>query len=535
MNRNPEKLDPKRPERTGKVVAFDGKHRTRKEEVMRDKAELIMEDDLELAAEELFGRGHSKATGPRYMRFHMGRYKIFGHFVHASFLLLACVEFVVFTAAVFLAASIEGVSLVDTPVGISLPRAMLSSLMLVVSLATMGMYATHQRERIEGLLLRLVVSFGIWLLMLTPMYALFPSLQAWTGTLSTVVTICVMSSLLLRAGFVSLLEQNIAFKRVVVLGAGKQAQQIERLRRKSDRRGFDLIGYINPVSGQQPLVDQDLVVPVSHGLCRYLNDQKIDEVVMALESNQHHLISNELLNCRMSGIGIVKLVDFLEREAGKIQVDLLQPSWLLHAEGFSFNPLRAMSKRIFDIFVSLLLLVMTSPLYLVAMLAIWFESGCKGNVFYLQKRVGQNGREFNLLKLRSMRADAEKDGKARWASKNDPRITVIGSILRKYRIDEIPQLWNILIGDMSLIGPRPERPEFVQSLNLLSPFYNERHRVKPGLAGWAQLRYPYGASEEDSIEKLKFDLYYVKNNNLLLDVLILIQTLEVVVFGQGAR
>ena len=134
-----------------------------------------------------------------------------------------------------------------------------------------------------------------------------------------------------------------------------------------------------------------------------------------------------------------------------------------------------------------------------------------------------------------MRPDAEQDGKARWASKNDPRITVVGNTMRKYRIDEIPQLWNVLVGDMSLIGPRPERPEFVESLNRLSPFYNERHRVKPGLAGWAQLRYPYGASEDDSIEKLKFDLYYVKNNNFLFDILILIQTLEVVVFGQGAR
>jgi exopolysaccharide biosynthesis polyprenyl glycosylphosphotransferase len=203
--------------------------------------------------------------------------------------------------------------------------------------------------------------------------------------------------------------------------------------------------------------------------------------------------------------------------------------------GFNATPLRQLSKRCFDLGIAALVLLLTWPFMLMVALAIRIESGPGQPIFYLQERVGVRGKSFRLAKFRSMRTDAEIDGVARWASKNDDRVTRVGRFIRKVRLDELPQLWNVLKGEMSFIGPRPERPQFVADLATKIRYYNLRHCLKPGLAGWAQLRYPYGASDEDAAEKLKYDLYYVKNHNLLFDLLILIQTIEVVLFGRGAR
>ena len=257
---------------------------------------------------------------------------------------------------------------------------------------------------------------------------------------------------------------------------------------------------------------------------------------MALDDRRQGTIpTDELLNCRMSGIDVSDMLDFFERETAKIRLDLLRPSWLIHAEGFKYHALREFSKRAFDVTLATTLFVLTLPLMLLTAAAICMESGGNGSVFYRQERVGKDGKVFDLIKFRSMQMDAEKDGKARWAAKNDPRVTRVGNFIRKYRLDELPQLWNVLRNDMSIVGPRPERPEFVENLSRLSPLYKERHRVKPGIAGWAQLRYPYGASEQDSIEKLQYDLYYVKNHRLIFDLYILVQTVEVVLYTKGAR
>jgi sugar transferase (PEP-CTERM system associated) len=243
----------------------------------------------------------------------------------------------------------------------------------------------------------------------------------------------------------------------------------------------------------------------------------------------------ELLECRQSGIAITDLTTFFEREAGRVQLSLTHPSWLVYSGGFNATPMRRFTKRSFDLAASLCVLLLTWPLMLLVALAIVIESGPGQPVFYRQERVGARGRTFQLIKFRSMRTDAERDGVARWASQNDDRVTRVGRFIRKVRLDELPQLWNVLKGEMSLIGPRPERPQFVADLATKISYYNLRHCLKPGLAGWAQLRYPYGASEDDAEEKLKYDLYYVKNHNLLFDLLILIQTVEVVLFRRGAR
>jgi sugar transferase (PEP-CTERM system associated) len=237
----------------------------------------------------------------------------------------------------------------------------------------------------------------------------------------------------------------------------------------------------------------------------------------------------------MGGIEVIDLLTFFERYTNKIRLDIMQPSWLFLSDGFKVSSFRRSWKRALDIVTVLLLVPVVLPLMLLSALFVFLESRCRGSVFYTQTRVGENGKLFQIFKFRSMVSNAEDDGVARWAAKNDSRITRVGAVLRKFRLDELPQLYNVLKGDMSFVGPRPERPEFVERLSRSIPYYNERHRVKPGLTGWAQIKYPYGASEEDGREKLQFDLYYVKNYSILLDALVLLQTAEVVLLGKGAQ
>jgi exopolysaccharide biosynthesis polyprenyl glycosylphosphotransferase len=232
---------------------------------------------------------------------------------------------------------------------------------------------------------------------------------------------------------------------------------------------------------------------------------------------------------------VTELVEFFERESGRIKIDLANASWLVFSDGFYISPTRRAVKRIFDLVAASMLLLTTAPLMLLTALAVRMESDRGAPVLYRQERVGEYGRPFSVIKFRSMRTDAEGDGVARWASVNDNRVTLVGRCIRKARLDELPQLWNVLRGDMSIIGPRPERPQFVHDFNARIRFYSLRHSVKSGLSGWAQLRYPYGSSQEDAEEKLKFDLFYVKNQNFVFDLAILLQTVEVVLFGRGAR
>jgi sugar transferase (PEP-CTERM system associated) len=242
-----------------------------------------------------------------------------------------------------------------------------------------------------------------------------------------------------------------------------------------------------------------------------------------------------LLECRLAGVEVTDLVSFLERETGKVRLDVLNPSWMIFAKGFSRHPWRQVTSRTFDIIAAALLLIVTSPVIVLTAAAILVEDGPRAPIFYRQRRVGKDGRQFNLLKFRSMRPDAESDGKARWAVSGDSRVTRVGALIRKIRIDELPQLLIVLGGAMSFVGPRPERPEFVAELSETIPYYRERHCVKPGITGWAQLCYPYGSSERDAREKLQYDLYYVKNHSLVFDLMILLQTVEVVLLGKGGR
>jgi sugar transferase (PEP-CTERM system associated) len=253
--------------------------------------------------------------------------------------------------------------------------------------------------------------------------------------------------------------------------------------------------------------------------------------VVSVQNRRGGFPIKELLDCKLQGVKVTDAATFFERETCQIRVDSLQPSWLVFGGGFDQSFVRIFMKRSFDLFCSTVLLILTLPIMLLAGLVVWLED--RGPAFYAQERVGKDGKTFRVLKFRSMRIDAEKSGKPQWAAQNDPRITRVGNFMRKTRIDELPQILNVFKGEMSFVGPRPERPYFVEQLIEVVPYYNVRHSIKPGITGWAQVRYGYGSSAEDALQKLQYDLYYVKNNSLFLDVLILIDTLKVVLFRSG--
>ncbi|MEO9161509.1 MAG: TIGR03013 family XrtA/PEP-CTERM system glycosyltransferase, partial [Casimicrobiaceae bacterium] len=259
-----------------------------------------------------------------------------------------------------------------------------------------------------------------------------------------------------------------------------------------------------------------------------------DEVIVAVRQQRGGVLPlRALLDCRLNGVQVTDLARYFERVHGQVPIESLKISWLIYGHGFRQSVLRGIVKRCFDLMVSAVLIIVAAPLVLLAALLIAAEGG--GPVIYRQQRVGHHGRTFTVFKLRSMSQDAEQDGKPAWAQSNDPRVTRVGRLIRRSRIDELPQLLNVLKGEMSFVGPRPERPEFVAMLTEQIPFYAVRHSVKPGLTGWAQVRYSYGATVEQSFRKLEYDLYYVKNHTLVLDLVILLETVRVVLLGEGAR
>ena len=321
--------------------------------------------------------------------------------------------------------------------------------------------------------------------------------------------------------------------RVLVLGTGPEARLVEASLAATNPIGMRIVGFYPLEKTQESVVSASRVV-AGGALEETVHSLGVDEVIVAVRQQRGGVLPlRALLECRLEGVQITDLARFFERVHGQVPIESLKVSWLIYGHGFRQNLLRGFVKRCFDLVVSSMLILVALPLLIVAMLLIVAETG--GPVFYRQERVGLRGRSFTVLKLRSMAADAEKDGRATWATVNDHRVTRVGRLLRRTRIDELPQLLNVLKGEMSFVGPRPERPEFVAMLTEQIPFYAVRHSVKPGLTGWAQVRYAYGASVEQSIRKLEYDLYYVKNHSLLLDLVILLETVRVVLLGEGAR
>jgi sugar transferase (PEP-CTERM system associated) len=417
-----------------------------------------------------------------------------------------------------------------------LPKMLLFTLGVGLSLTAMGLYSSRQRARTLGLVLRAGVAHLLALVLvaigayfLPPIFRPAPSqLLVWTA-------VSLVFIVMIRAAEGVLLDEEAFKRRVLVYGAGQRAQSLAQLRRRSDQRGFFVAGFM-PAPGEQLLVDPAKLLGADVAQLRQLaKELRIDEIVVAMDDRRRDFPVRELLDCRLAGVEVIDLVSFLERETGRVHLDVLNPSWIIFSDGFRRDGVRQATKRAFDVVVSFLLVLVTWPVMLLTAIAIMLEDGPRAPILYRQRRVGLDGRGFDVLKFRSMRVDAERDGKAVWATGSDDRVTRVGRFIRKVRIDELPQIFNVLRGDMSFVGPRPERPQFVAELSDSIPYYEERHCAKPGITGWAQICYPYGASEKDSLEKLQYDLYYLKNHSLLFDMMILLQTVEVVLLGKGGR
>jgi sugar transferase (PEP-CTERM system associated) len=321
--------------------------------------------------------------------------------------------------------------------------------------------------------------------------------------------------------------------RVLVFGTGPRAALVGKTLKNEDPH-VDVVGYYASPNEAESEVSAWGILSKHKSLTDTALELEVDEIVVALvERRGGSMPLRELLDCKLHGVRVVDVATHFEKTKGQIRLDSVNAGWLIFGDGFSQGGLRSAVKRLFDIFSALVLIMLALPIMLLTMLLVMLES--PGPIFYRQERVGFNGRLFNVIKFRSMRADAEKDGTPRWAAAQDDRVTKVGKFIRKVRIDELPQLFCVLNGDMSMVGPRPERPYFVDQLTRQIPYYAVRQSVKPGVTGWAQVRYHYGSTLEDSAEKLQYDLYYVKNHSLFLDVVILFETVGVVLLAKGSR
>lgn len=452
-------------------------------------------------------------------------------------ILLIGVEVFVLMFMVYLAAGIRFFDYLD-PFPFSFlslfPEAVTFTFVMILSMSAMGLYQLDARLNIKDTLFRLMPSMMLGFGITTLIFYLLPDLYLGRGILGLVMLLALFGILLTRAAFLKWSRLGILESQAIVLGIGGKAKEfVEHAKKDPSHRGFKIIGFV-------PLPDEELhvsgynILPKADSLMSLVNRYGAREIIVAIQERRGGCFPiQDLLECKLSGIKVTDSAAFFERERGQIRVNSLYPSWLVFGGGFDQSLLRSGIKRVFDLTASGVLLAVTLPVMLVTALCILFEDGAP--VFYRQERVGKGGKTFMVLKFRSMRSDAEKSGKPQWATADDPRVTRVGRIIRKLRIDELPQIFNVLNGDMSFVGPRPERPYFVNQLCMEVPYYNVRHSIKPGITGWAQVRYRYGASVDDAIEKLQYDLYYVKNHSLFLDVIILIDTVEVVVLGKGGR
>jgi sugar transferase (PEP-CTERM system associated) len=450
--------------------------------------------------------------------------------------LLALIEAALLVFATYLAAALhfDGQATgAATRSGRLLPTALLFAFFGVVSLFAVGLYSSRQRSTTAGIIGRIVAADTSAVGLSALIYYFLPGIAVDRGVLATTAIIAALSLAMARLIFERVVDESVFKRRVLVYGAGRRAASLLELRRRSDQRGFQIVAFV-AADGDQVTAAAERLTGRPPDLFHWAGENEIDEVVVAMDDRRRGFPMHEFLECRLAGIDVIELPTFLERETGKVRLDVLSPSWIIFGGGFRASPLQRALERGFDVLASVGLLVIALPLMLLAVLAILVEDGWRAPVLYRQRRVGRYGKPFDVLKFRSMTVDAEQ-GEAIWAVPDDPRVTKVGNVMRKTRVDELPQLLNVLRGEMSFVGPRPERPEFVERLEQKIPYYRERHTVKPGITGWAQLCYPYGSSEKDALEKLQYDLYYVKNRSLIFDLAILVQTVEVVLWGKGAR
>lgn len=459
--------------------------------------------------------------------------RLFKHYIPHAVLLLGLFDFTLLIAAGELAWELRARQIGMNP-GLfldRLPALAGSAVMVLTGMIGVGVYGPDSLRSMRYACARLLVAVSLGVIALAFVDFLVPGETFWRSTLAYAMGISIILLVLNRLIVGGILGANAFRRRVLVLGSGLRAQRLRDLGMRAES-GFSIVGYI-AMSDAAKVVEEAIPRSAIHDLNRFVENLGVSEVVLALEERRNALPLKDLLRIKTAGVHVNDFSSFVERETGRVDLDTVNPSWLIFSDGFSSG--RAVSsaaKRVFDVLASGLLLLLTFPIILIFALLVKIDS--KGPAFFRQTRVGLYGEPFEVIKLRSMGTDAEKDG-AKWAEANDPRVTRIGRFIRKVRIDELPQAWSVLKGEMSFVGPRPERPQFVEDLEDKLPYYAERHMVKPGITGWAQINYPYGASIEDARHKLEYDLYYAKNYTPFLDLLILLQTLRVVLWHEGAR
>ena len=460
--------------------------------------------------------------------------RLFKHYVPHAVLLLGLVDFALLLVAGELGWLIRAHQIGIDP-GHALSRwAQLSSfaMLLQLSMVAVGVYGPDALRSMRYAAARLLVAISLGIIALSAVYYMLPARTLWRSNLFYAMFVAFALLFANRLLLGGLLGAAAFRRRVLVLGAGARAARLRALGERPES-GFVIVGYVG-MSDSRPVVEEAIPRAVLHNLTGHVQNLGVSEVVLALEERRNALPLKDLLRIKTAGVHVNDFSTFVERETGRVDLDTVNPSWLIFSDGFSSGRMvSSAAKRVFDVVASLLLLVFTVPV--IALFAFLVKLDSAGPAFFRQTRIGLYGESFALIKLRSMRTDAEADGKAVFASENDPRVTRIGRLIRKLRIDELPQAWSVLKGQMSFVGPRPERPEFVADLEDKLPYYAERHMVKPGITGWAQINYPYGANLEDSRHKLEYDLYYAKNYTPFLDLLILLQTLRVVLWHEGAR
>jgi len=410
-------------------------------------------------------------------------------------------------------------------------RALIATLVFQLTLYFFDLYDLKRITSFMDTATRMLQAFGIGCIILAGVYYSFPQLGISTTVFfSSYLAIC-LALAAWRATYYIILRKKLFAQPILIIGTGKISAQITEEIEDNQDSGYKITAFIgNSEPSYNP--NKALFIPLSTPLAEACAKTKTDLIVVALDDRRGTMPIESLLECKLKGITIDDGITFFEAITGKILVKNVNPAWLIFSDGFQTSRLSYSLKRVLDIFLSLSGLILSLPFSLLTALLIKKES--PGPIFYLQERVGERGQTFKIIKFRSMRQDAEKDG-AVWAMKNDTRITRTGGFIRKVRIDEIPQMWNVLKGEMSFVGPRPERPVFVEKLTEAIPYYSLRHSAKPGISGWAQVCYPYGASEEDALRKLEYDLYYIKNQSIFIDMLVVFRTIKTVLFQKGSR
>jgi sugar transferase (PEP-CTERM system associated) len=428
---------------------------------------------------------------------------------------------------------------IDQSAGYSFPKHALVAhitfaLSLLVPAGLLGIHRFDRREALGWFLQKFFLSIGLGLLLCYLIFALVPDIWDYRHAIPDAALLGALGLVIVRIFLVPRLHIAQLQQRVLILGTERDAAMVAHALEQLTGRGVSIVGFYQTDPTSVIEVPQDRIVSRSESLESLVDTLCVELIVVAVREQRGGAMPvTELLNCRLKGIEVTDVPGVLERATRRVPVEALKSSWLIYGKGFSQGWGRRVVKRSFDVVMAIGLLLVAAPVMLATAIAILLESGRP--IIFRQERVGLGGRTFSVLKFRSMRADAEKDGVPRWASTADPRITAVGRFIRRTRIDELPQIFNVLRGEMSFVGPRPERPFFVAQLTRQVPFYGARHTVKPGVTGWAQVRFRYGSSVEDAVRKLEFDLFYVKNHSLLLDLLILLKSIRVVLSGEGAR